>query len=104
MYILYIYYYEINLIIRINTYSLGDEPMVMTTVSKWGNSLALRIPHQIAQELGVVENSSVNLDIENGRLCIRRAISMDDMINSINPGNLHRELAKDFTPQGKELL
>ena len=33
------------------------------TISKWGNSLALRIPQKIAKELGLDEDSVVNVSV-----------------------------------------
>jgi antitoxin MazE len=78
--------------------------MLVTTVSKWGNSLALRIPQQVATELGVVENMSVSLNIEDGRLYIQKKITLDDMIASITPENVHKELLLKDGPLGKELL
>jgi antitoxin MazE len=78
--------------------------MVLTTISKWGNSLAIRIPQQVALELGVVENSSVSLSFENGRLCVQKRLTLDEMIETITPENVHRELVHHGAPRGKELL
>ena len=38
------------------------------TVSKWGNSLALRLPRQIADELRLAEGASVTLEVSEGAL------------------------------------
>ena len=37
-------------------------------ISKWGNSLAIRIPADIAQGLGFVEGDKVRVDAKNGKL------------------------------------
>ena len=43
-------------------------------VSKWGNSLALRIPSEIVRQLGLHEGATVQARIAiDGSLCIRPA-------------------------------
>ena len=37
-------------------------------VQKWGNSLALRIPKPFATEAGIEEDSSVRIELVEGRL------------------------------------
>ncbi len=37
-------------------------------VSKWGHSLALRIPQALAKELAITEGRMVELTLESGRL------------------------------------
>lgn len=41
---------------------------MQTTVSKWGNSLALRLPRHVAEEVKLVEGSTVCVVIEDGSL------------------------------------
>jgi antitoxin MazE len=41
---------------------------MQATVSKWGNSLALRLPRQIADELRLAEGASVTLEVSEGTL------------------------------------
>jgi antitoxin MazE len=41
---------------------------MQTTVSKWGNSLALRLPRHIAEEVKLFEGSTVCVEIEDGSL------------------------------------
>jgi len=38
------------------------------TIARWGNSLALRLPRHIAEEVKLVEGASVNFEIEDGSL------------------------------------
>lgn len=40
------------------------------TVKRWGNSLAVRIPHQLARALGLSEGSTVDLRLEDRRMII----------------------------------
>jgi antitoxin MazE len=44
------------------------ESNMQTIVSKWGNSLAVRLPRHIAEEVNLVEGSSVRVEIEDGSL------------------------------------
>jgi len=38
------------------------------TIRKWGNSLALRIPKSVADDVGVGPGSVVNVDVSRGKL------------------------------------
>jgi antitoxin MazE len=77
--------------------------MILTTVTKWGNSLAIRIPQPIAAQLGVKENSSVSLELEGDRLVIKRGQTLDDMLAMVTDENMHQLI--DFgAPRGKEII
>ncbi len=41
------------------------------TFSRWGNSLAVRIPSAFARDLGVSEGDQMELALEGGRLVLR---------------------------------
>lgn len=43
----------------------------MTTIQKWGNSLAVRIPQAIAGQLNVSEGWEVEFVIRDGELVLR---------------------------------
>jgi antitoxin component of MazEF toxin-antitoxin module len=45
----------------------------MQNVSKWGNSLAVRIPAKLAEQSGLREGTSVRIEARAGRLIIERA-------------------------------
>jgi antitoxin MazE len=78
--------------------------MVTTTVSKWGNSLALRIPQQVATELGISENTNVSINVENGRLYIQKKLTLENLVDSISFETVHRDIILDDGPVGKETL
>jgi antitoxin MazE len=42
--------------------------MQTTMISKWGNSLALRLPRNIAEGVRLVEGTTVDLAIEDGSI------------------------------------
>ena len=39
---------------------------MQTTISKWGNSLALGLPRHLADEAQLVEGATVNVEVEGG--------------------------------------
>ena len=43
-----------------------------TTVNKWGNSLAIRIPQLLAEKLGLSEGSSVDMDATDESIVITK--------------------------------
>jgi antitoxin MazE len=47
--------------------------MTTTMIRQWGNSKAVRIPKQLASELGFAIGQRVELAIRNGQLIIRTA-------------------------------
>ena len=67
----------------------------MTVVlKKWGNSIALRIPKDIANTLDVHVDSLMELEIENGALIIRakKESNLETIVSKINDKNLHKEI------------
>ena len=76
-----------------------------TTVSKWGNSLAVRIPLAIAKQAGLGEGDSVALTLDgDGGIALRptrRRYELAELVARITPRNRHRET--DWgRPQGQE--
>jgi antitoxin MazE len=77
--------------------------MAEGTISKWGNSLALRIPQAIAEQLGVKENSSVYLTVKNDCLYIEKDYSLEELAAMITDENRHE--LQDFGPDvGEEVI
>ncbi len=65
-------------------------------VQKWGNSLALRIPKPLAAEVGLKDNSPVELSLCEGKLIItpsaQSTVSLDDLLAKVTKKNLHSEV------------
>lgn len=76
---------------------------MFTTISKWGNSLALRIPRVLAAQMGISENSNVSLELDGDRIIVRRGQTLEEMLAQINEHNKHT-LVLDGNPRGKELI
>jgi antitoxin MazE len=79
---------------------------MQATIQKWGNSLALRVPKEIARQTGLTKGSNVRLTVKNDQLIvspvIRDAISLKSLASKITPENIHSET--DWGPsQGKEI-
>ena len=41
---------------------------MQTTITKWGNSLGLRLPRHLAEEAQLVEGATVSLEFEDGSI------------------------------------
>jgi antitoxin MazE len=76
----------------------------MRTVSKWGNSLALRIPAPLAESAGIADGSVVELHVSAGRLIVetvRPKYDLKRLVAGITRRNRHTEI--DWgQPRGKE--
>jgi antitoxin MazE len=77
-----------------------------SSIKKWGNSLAIRIPSSVIRDLALSENSSVQIT-SNGVVATiqpkrRKKVSLDDLVAAIKPDNIHKEV--DWgKPVGKEI-
>lgn len=64
-------------------------------VSKWGNSRALRIPKDLALDLGLDYDSRVELRAIDGHLhvvpCHEPRYTLEDLVAQITPENRHEE-------------
>ncbi|HWL39168.1 MAG TPA: AbrB/MazE/SpoVT family DNA-binding domain-containing protein [Gemmatimonadaceae bacterium] len=76
-----------------------------TTVQRWGNSLAIRIPKAYALEAGLEEDTEVEIGVRAGNLFVRPARkewNLDSLLAGVTSSNLHREM--DWNdPAGREV-
>jgi antitoxin MazE len=67
----------------------------MSTIQKWGNSLAIRIPRTLAGQLAVEEGAAVELQVRSGELVIRpirsQKLSLCELLKNCRPSQLHGE-------------
>lgn len=85
----------------INVYTMYTHGM-RTTVSKWGNSLAIRIPKSFAVHLGIDSGEEVELSMRDDGLHIQPPKeTLDVLLAKIMPEQLHGEF--DTSPVGKEI-
>ncbi len=77
-------------------------------VSKWGNSLAIRLPKAAAASLKVQEGQAVDLTIEGDAVVIRSGqprYSIEELVAEMRPGNEPEPLDDvKAPPVGRELL
>ncbi|BAB07439.1 suppressor of ppGpp-regulated growth inhibitor (ChpA/MazF) [Halalkalibacterium halodurans C-125] len=79
---------------------------LMTTIQKWGNSLAVRIPNHYAKHINVTQGSEIELSLGSDQTIIlkpkKRKPTLEELVAKITPENRHNEI--DFGRTGKELL
>ena len=65
---------------------------VKAHISKWGTSLAVRIPKPIAQQWGVQEGSPIEI-VSQGDVVILReqTYNLTEMLAAVTPDNIHSE-------------
>jgi antitoxin MazE len=68
-----------------------------THVQKWGNSLAVRIPKPLADEVGLKENSPVQISLHDRQLVVvpvlKPALSLETLLTQVTDANRHGEIS-----------
>lgn len=62
-------------------------------VSKWGNSLGVRIPKDIANQAGLVEGARVDIETDGERVVISRSrphYKLCDLLVGMTPTAMHQ--------------
>ena len=66
-----------------------------STVQKWGNSLALRIPRPLAKDSHLHQGTEVEVSLVGGNIIVkpkaRRKSSLTQLLQGITRNNLHSE-------------
>ena len=75
---------------------------MLSTVSKWGNSLGVRIPRVMAEQIDISEGESVELIVENNHLLIQKVYQLKKLLEQVTPDNMHSEIDAG-APMGKEI-
>lgn len=86
--------------------------MSNAVIRKWGNSLALRIPREIAAVLALGEGTEMSLITEDGRLILAPkhapVFALDELLRDSKPEHFRRSKEDKAwlqdAPVGKELL
>jgi len=63
--------------------------MTKVTISKWGNSSAIRLPKAVMDELGLADGETVDLTVRNGQAIIEKkrlqlAPPLEEMVAEMN--------------------
>jgi antitoxin MazE len=84
----------------------GEGFSMSTTIQKWGNSLGIRIPSQIAERIAVSQGSEVDLVVGDDHTLIiipkKKKATLEELLARCKPENRHDEV--DFGVEGQELL
>ena len=59
-------------------------------ISKWGNSLAMRLPRALAEEAGLSDGSDVEITLQDGRIVIAPVgpeYQLDELVEGITSEN-----------------
>jgi antitoxin MazE len=79
---------------------------IQVQIAKWGNSLGLRVPRDIAARVGLTEGARVDIEAsDDGRIIItrsRRRFTLGELLAGMTAEREHR--LEDDAPQGEELI
>ncbi|MDA8424837.1 MAG: AbrB/MazE/SpoVT family DNA-binding domain-containing protein [Treponema sp.] len=73
-------------------------------VRKWGNSLGIRIPGNMAKEISLHDGSSVDIEENDGQIIIKpiNKYTLKGMLTGISSENVHKEI-ESLGPIGNEI-
>jgi mRNA interferase MazF len=78
---------------------------MVTKVQKWGNSLGVRLPSKLAQDLEMTTGAEVDIQVVRGRIIITpvrpKRMKLADLLKDVRSENLHEEVSPG-RPRGKE--
>jgi antitoxin MazE len=83
--------------------------MAIQTLKRWGNSLAVRIPANIATEVEFKEGQEVDVEVVDGQISVKphtaiRRFSRERYLQQLREGKLVPHELVDFgEPQGSEI-
>jgi antitoxin MazE len=77
-----------------------------TRAQKWGNSLAIRVPKSVAQQVGLKEQDDLEIEVQDGNVVLKpqlqRVYRLEDLVKQITQKNLHGEIDTG-TSVGREI-
>ncbi|HUI18390.1 MAG TPA: AbrB/MazE/SpoVT family DNA-binding domain-containing protein [Alphaproteobacteria bacterium] len=78
---------------------------IRVQIAKWGNSLGIRVPRDVAARAGFTEGARVDIEAsKDGRIIISRSrcrFTLDELLAGMTPEREH--LLDDDGPQGEEM-
>jgi antitoxin MazE len=80
--------------------------MTQVQISKWGNSLGVRVPKDVAARAGLTEGARVDIEAtEDGRVVIsrsKRRFTLEELLAGMTPEREHP--LEDDAPRGAEII
>ena len=77
---------------------------MITTVQKWGNRLAIRIPSMVAEQIALQQGTEIEMSVGEYAITLiplRKKPTLDELLAKITPENRHAEIV--FGTEGNEL-
>ena len=67
---------------------------MVVAVKKWGNSLAIRIPKDIAKSLSIEDNTNLEIEIIDNQMVLKpkKDNYLEELVSKIDSSNLHNEI------------
>ncbi len=87
-------------------YTFYEVIEMYTTIQKWGNSQAVRLPKAILERASLKENDKVEIKVQNGNLVIipvKKHLTLKERISEYQ-GDYHCSEWDTGKPTGKEVL
>jgi antitoxin MazE len=73
------------------------------SLARWGNSLAVRVPKEVAASVGLREGAALDLTVEDGALVLRRRrYDLDELVAAM-AGAEPPPLILEDEPRGSEV-
>lgn len=80
-------------------------------ISRWGNSLGVRIPKEVANRVGLADGARVEIEVRQGEVVIspvkrRLRYSLEELVAGVTPAEAHARSAEiDWGPDvGGEIV
>jgi len=70
------------------------ESIMTVAVKKWGNSLAVRIPKDIAKSLSIEDNTNLEIKVIDNQMVLKpkKDNYLEELVSKIDSSNLHNEI------------
>lgn len=66
--------------------------VMQTIISKWGNSLAIRLPKPFLEQTGMKEGGKIQLFVHGDRIVVSKpGISLENLLKKVKSSTLHQE-------------
>lgn len=71
---------------------------MLSKARKWGNSLAVRIPKEFAEKVGMENDSPVRIKVSGGKIILspsrpKKGYALKDLLAGITRDNIHKEVS-----------
>lgn len=75
---------------------------MQTSIKKWGNSLAIRIPSNISKTLNLKEESIIDINLKDNKIILEKKQDLASLCQNIDENNLNIDSQWKDNTVGKE--